>query len=544
MGAPRPDGPADIFLSYAREDRECAAQLAEALSACGWRVWWDRDIDVGADFGALIESNLQEARAVVVLWSVHSVKSSFVRDEAGRARDAAKLHPVRIAEVDLPIGFGQIQTFDLVGCDTSGTAFDSLTDQLTRAMARDGVAQAPRPRPRRRVSRTALWIGVAVSLGAMAAAVAVWFAVRSWRCNASYQVTMSGVDRLQNGDTDQAIDELTRAIEMCDSRGLPYRYRGEAYARMNDYDLAAADLQRALALGLEGRGTKRVKALLVTIADAERKSAAPAPATEHVSGPSQPQTTGTPPAPPPPVVEGGRPAGSTAGGGGEPHPGGAPGPVQGIPVPDSDTQAAVFTMFSQDKDARIEATTSLVVDARRAAAAVPLATKTATEQADNESGVINTLVLLQSAGPAALKQNRAAIEALLARAAQNGPQSAELAGKVRAAMDPLVYIQIGSEAQRPLVERLRKDLQARGFDAPGIENVTKKNLAIPASVPEVRVLGSSGRGAAQIVASAMKALGLPTPRILPVSRATPPRDTYEVWIDRATCADRQVNACI
>src|SRR6478736_81593 len=88
----------DVFVSYAREDRACAERLAEALAACGLRVWWDRDIDVGADFAALIETRLQSCRSVIVLWSEHSVRSAFVKDEATRALDASKLHPVRIAD--------------------------------------------------------------------------------------------------------------------------------------------------------------------------------------------------------------------------------------------------------------------------------------------------------------------------------------------------------------------------------------------------------------------------------------------------------------
>ncbi len=39
---------ADIFISYANEDRETAAQFAQLLESVGLRVWWDRRIPAAA----------------------------------------------------------------------------------------------------------------------------------------------------------------------------------------------------------------------------------------------------------------------------------------------------------------------------------------------------------------------------------------------------------------------------------------------------------------------------------------------------------------
>ena len=81
----------DVFISYAREDRERARVLAEALQARGWSVWWDRKIVAGQTFDETIEQQLETAKSVVVLWSEHSIGSEWVRNEAGLAseRDVA-----------------------------------------------------------------------------------------------------------------------------------------------------------------------------------------------------------------------------------------------------------------------------------------------------------------------------------------------------------------------------------------------------------------------------------------------------------------------
>ncbi|MGH8727597.1 MAG: toll/interleukin-1 receptor domain-containing protein [Burkholderiales bacterium] len=46
----------DIFLSHASADRSHAKQVADALAAQGWSVWWDRSIPPGKSFDDVISA--------------------------------------------------------------------------------------------------------------------------------------------------------------------------------------------------------------------------------------------------------------------------------------------------------------------------------------------------------------------------------------------------------------------------------------------------------------------------------------------------------
>ena len=96
---------ADVFVSYAKTDRPLASKLVAMLEAEGWKVWWDTSLAIGDDFRDEIMTELGRARAVIVIWTDASIKSDWVRSEAGRAQADRKLIPVKLEHLtykDLP----------------------------------------------------------------------------------------------------------------------------------------------------------------------------------------------------------------------------------------------------------------------------------------------------------------------------------------------------------------------------------------------------------------------------------------------------------
>jgi adenylate cyclase len=105
----------DVFISYARADAATAARLAKSLQAAGLSVWWDADLPAHKAYSQVIESNLTDAGAVVVLWSKAAAGSEWVRAEADFARNAGKLVQARADDTIPPLPFNQIQCADLKG---------------------------------------------------------------------------------------------------------------------------------------------------------------------------------------------------------------------------------------------------------------------------------------------------------------------------------------------------------------------------------------------------------------------------------------------
>ena len=132
---------ADVFISYASEDRERAARLADALQAHGWSVWWDRKIIIGEAFDAASERELTNARCIAVLWSKNSIASDWVKNEAAVAAERGVLVPVEIDDVQLPLEFRQQQTAQLFewSGQASHAGFQALCTRIAASCRREAL---------------------------------------------------------------------------------------------------------------------------------------------------------------------------------------------------------------------------------------------------------------------------------------------------------------------------------------------------------------------------------------------------------------------
>lgn len=176
----------DVFLSYKAEDRSRLIPLVTALEAEGFSVWWDQHIGGGTNWREEIETHLDAAKVVLVVWSKLTIgpQGRFVRDEAGQAQEAGHYLPITIDNVRPPLGFREVQALDLSSWwgKRSDPRFTLLADTIRHRL--EGGEISPRsmvlsgPRVSRRTA-IAGGAGVAAVTG-----VGGWFLLKPEAANA------------------------------------------------------------------------------------------------------------------------------------------------------------------------------------------------------------------------------------------------------------------------------------------------------------------------------------------------------------------------
>ena len=147
---------AGVFVSYARPSAHVAEQVATALSASGYEVWWDHHLPAHRAYGEVIEENLRSANAVVVLWSADASHSQWVRAEADWARNAGILVQASLDGTIPPLPFNQIQCADLSSWagETRAAGWQKLENSVASLVSQQ-IVETPRqksPRARQKQS--------------------------------------------------------------------------------------------------------------------------------------------------------------------------------------------------------------------------------------------------------------------------------------------------------------------------------------------------------------------------------------------------------
>jgi hypothetical protein len=152
---------ADVFISYRKADRAKAEALAKALKVENLDVWWDTALETGQTFDEKIQAVLQEAKAVIVVWSRESVKSDWVRAESSIGRERGILVPVMIQSVNIPVPFNLLHTADLIGWngDRSHPGYLDVVKQV-KTLAGKAHVKPLKPPPNRALR--AVWRAIAI----------------------------------------------------------------------------------------------------------------------------------------------------------------------------------------------------------------------------------------------------------------------------------------------------------------------------------------------------------------------------------------------
>lgn len=173
---------ADLFLSYAKADQQRAAKVAEYLEACGWDVFWDAKIRARDDWRQKLETELASAACVTVLWSRHSINSSWVKDEADIASRRGVCLSVMIESITPPLGFGTHQAINLANWyGGSHPKLVELRDAASEVIGRPPLVEDPRV-PGRSGWRNPRLQGVAalIVVGALAWPLNKWLSPDPW----------------------------------------------------------------------------------------------------------------------------------------------------------------------------------------------------------------------------------------------------------------------------------------------------------------------------------------------------------------------------
>jgi TolB-like protein len=185
----------EIFISYSRSMERQAVRIDQALQALGYSVWRDDQLLPNRPYLEDTQARLEEAKAVLVLWSKEAAKSQWVRSEANQGRERNKIVQASLDGVLPPMPFDQIQCARLQGWDGDPsdrewrnvvTALAELVPRARRSRKADPEPSAVGATYGSRAPRRTPW---RLAVAAMALLVIAAAGVLVWRWLAPVQPT-------------------------------------------------------------------------------------------------------------------------------------------------------------------------------------------------------------------------------------------------------------------------------------------------------------------------------------------------------------------
>ncbi len=176
----------DVFISYARTERERAEEIKSAIEGLGLTIFFDVDgLDGGDVFPDVLDREVKSAGCVLGIWSPHALSRPWIKTECLIGKDRRVLIPVLVEPVnslDVPAAFYGVQSIDLTDFsgDLTHPGWIKLVRALARTLRRPELITVLKPKhvqggaPARPVKRYARWIAVAASLSALAAVLFGW----------------------------------------------------------------------------------------------------------------------------------------------------------------------------------------------------------------------------------------------------------------------------------------------------------------------------------------------------------------------------------
>jgi TolB-like protein len=277
---------ADVFISYAREDRDHIDRLAVQLEQAGLICWWDKQLAAGDRYLSRTETELDAAKAVLVVWTRHSVGSAWVTDEAGVGRENGRLVPISLDGSLPPLGFRQFQVQDFAPWITGDLA--PLRELVTTISRLAPESQADPARVEVEAARPAWWPRLTrkqINVGAAACAALILFGAafafvrpggRAGALAPSIAVLPfanlsgdPGKDYLARGVAVEIIDKLSQldGVDVI-SRNSSFTFSADADARKVGSDLKVAHVLT----GSVREENERI-AITAELVDAERGTA-------------------------------------------------------------------------------------------------------------------------------------------------------------------------------------------------------------------------------------------------------------------------------